>query len=706
MRSPLDERRRPPSAAGVRRRPKRAAARAVALAAMALGLLGPPPPAAAQVSSHAPASLVVFPHIEIDAAAGIDTFVELVNTANEPVAVRCFYERTGAACTADCARGFFVRLTPRQPLGWSAMRGRGLFPIGEDPDSGELGNSGSSVPGLGGEAYLGALRCVVVGEDRRPRALEALAGGATVVTLPEQAPERIGSFRYGAVGFAARAGMLDRDDRLLLGGASGEYAACAQRMVFANLFDGAVVELNGVARAVSSRLVVLPCGSEGDGSELTGEAAISVVNEFGQRIDRPLPFAGHTVRALSSIDTAQPGSSVFSAALAGTPAGQLIVTSADPRHGVLALLLERHEALADEARSSVVAALPLLIGERATADSLELPGASFCPGDCDGDGAVSIAELVQGVNLALGGSAECAAFDVEGDGSVTVNELVAAVGAALNGCSFKPSPTRTPTLTPTSSSTHTPSPSVTRTRTATRPTATPSPTTPPRPTATPTRTSTPAPTVTPVPGLPNISYFGLSSGDDRPLEPSFHDGLGRPVFERPSGAGFSLIIEGRGAAPGETNKIGAEAENYDDSDPTVLPDLQIIVSRPLGNGSDIVCDKFAPDAGGVPAVSPFSFRVNDQVAAAINDLGCRVDDGNGNPLGRNTGNLACTRVQRDGTGMTFGFDFVNPDSEIQFCLLIARAWGFPPGDTIVKARVRDRSVRLSPEREIVVRVVE
>ncbi len=56
------------------------------------------------------------------------------------------------------------------------------------------------------------------------------------------------------------------------------------------------------------------------------------------------------------------------------------------------------------------------------------------PGDCDGNGQVTIDELVVGVRIALGDapSTACAAFDTDGDGTVTIAELVAAVGRALD----------------------------------------------------------------------------------------------------------------------------------------------------------------------------------------------------------------------------------------------------------------------------------
>jgi len=59
-----------------------------------------------------------------------------------------------------------------------------------------------------------------------------------------------------------------------------------------------------------------------------------------------------------------------------------------------------------------------------------------CVGDCNADGMVTVDELLQGVNIALGNAPAtgCTAVDVNGDGEVTINELLAAVNAALNGC--------------------------------------------------------------------------------------------------------------------------------------------------------------------------------------------------------------------------------------------------------------------------------
>ena len=62
--------------------------------------------------------------------------------------------------------------------------------------------------------------------------------------------------------------------------------------------------------------------------------------------------------------------------------------------------------------------------------------APTCVGNCNGDGAVTVDELLTAVNIALGTSPveQCPAFDANADGAVTVNEILAGVNNALNGC--------------------------------------------------------------------------------------------------------------------------------------------------------------------------------------------------------------------------------------------------------------------------------
>ncbi len=64
--------------------------------------------------------------------------------------------------------------------------------------------------------------------------------------------------------------------------------------------------------------------------------------------------------------------------------------------------------------------------------------AGTCPGDCNADGAVTINELIVGVNITLETEpiASCPTFDVSGDSVVTVNEIILGVNAALTDCSW------------------------------------------------------------------------------------------------------------------------------------------------------------------------------------------------------------------------------------------------------------------------------
>jgi len=71
-----------------------------------------------------------------------------------------------------------------------------------------------------------------------------------------------------------------------------------------------------------------------------------------------------------------------------------------------------------------------------TATATATPEALTCAGDCNGDGEVTVDEVIVGVNIALGVTAAnvCPAFDPSDDGQVTVDEILLAVNRALTGC--------------------------------------------------------------------------------------------------------------------------------------------------------------------------------------------------------------------------------------------------------------------------------
>lgn len=77
-----------------------------------------------------------------------------------------------------------------------------------------------------------------------------------------------------------------------------------------------------------------------------------------------------------------------------------------------------------------------------------------CAGDCNGDGRVTIGELLTAVRIALGEApvSDCSAADDNGDERISVGELVRAVAAASTGCPVSPAASPTPISDPTPTS--------------------------------------------------------------------------------------------------------------------------------------------------------------------------------------------------------------------------------------------------------------
>jgi hypothetical protein len=166
-----------------------------------------------------------------------------------------------------------------------------------------------------------------------------------------------------------------------------------------------------------------------------------------------------------------------------------------------------------------------------------------------------------------------------------------------------------------------------------------------------------------------------------------------PIYTRPLGFNFTLVIEGRPG--GSRQQVGLITFASDPEDPTVRPDLWILASRPLGDGSGAVCDDKLPDIGGVPATDPPDFSETQAISNRINDFACRFVNGTGAYLGR-LSDEACT-MRPNGE-----FQFVS-NARAQFCGTIGAPFKFPSGDTTVTARIRDMGGNLSPPAQIIIR---
>lgn len=187
---------------------------------------------------------------------------------------------------------------------------------------------------------------------------------------------------------------------------------------------------------------------------------------------------------------------------------------------------------------------------------------------------------------------------------------------------------------------------------------------------------------------PIVTFAGIARADGSGIDSEGKTAQGVPIYRHPVGSGFMVVVEGK---PG-IGKIenGRSIFRYNADDPTQRPDLEIEVTRALGDGSLEVCDARRPKIGGVPGIDPPSFADTPKISAALNDLSCRFET-------FIESNSSCT-VNKYGD-----FEFLNKDSKVQFCMVVARSWQFPEGDTLVSVRLRDTDGNPGPVSRFVLR---
>ena len=181
---------------------------------------------------------------------------------------------------------------------------------------------------------------------------------------------------------------------------------------------------------------------------------------------------------------------------------------------------------------------------------------------------------------------------------------------------------------------------------------------------------------------PIITFVGIVSADGTTMLPVTDVPV--PMFQTISGLGFRLVVE---AAPGTSGlPVGQDLLNSKPNDPTARPDLQVEVSRDLGDGNPNVCGE-----GGVPGIEPPTYGAPQPIANALNDLACRFDVAS-NPA------AACTLTQLGVHG------FVDSRTRVQFCLAVSSVEAFPDDLTIVTARALDSAGNPGPLAQMILRV--
>lgn len=341
--------------------------------AMALAVCGVRP-AGADIRSDQAAAIVEWPSVisvQEDFIFGtdfvIDTIIQLSNTSLDPVKAWCFYENANSHCTNTgevcvfaeeccdmelgcgvCVPGwietdFFINLTPRQPLGWSANFGLADFFTGSPPKGFDLfefpldgvtffgiggsSNAGSRIPPVPEDPFNGSLRCIAVDEDGIPVDRNVLKGEATIVLFGEdEGPDEadiVNVAKHNAIGIQAIEGAVNDDNVLVLGGPEPEYNGCPNFLILNHFFDGAANPVIGEDSFILTLLTLVPC-TQDFLRQIPGSAVVQylVYNEFEQRFSTSRPFICKQLILLSNIDTTQNERSIFFAGVAGTLTGQ------------------------------------------------------------------------------------------------------------------------------------------------------------------------------------------------------------------------------------------------------------------------------------------------------------------------------------------------------------------------------------------------
>jgi len=183
---------------------------------------------------------------------------------------------------------------------------------------------------------------------------------------------------------------------------------------------------------------------------------------------------------------------------------------------------------------------------------------------------------------------------------------------------------------------------------------------------------------------PEVTFFGITRADGKAVDPTKGaDGI--PTFKNFVGSGFQIVVEGKPGMSGVD--VGRRVFAHSATDPKMRPDLEIQFDKPLGDGSEVVCDRLRPKIGGVPALNPTTWAETQKVTDALNDAGCRFEV-------FLESESSCT------LGKNEDWQFREADTKIQFCMTVAKAWNIPVGDTIVSVRLRDTANNPGPVKKI------
>lgn len=302
--------------------------------------------ARADVTTEKGASILVFPKVRADDT--YDTVIQIANTGNSMVHLRCFYVDaslfstiTGLPCaipSATCLPSwqetdFSIWLTRQQPTHWLVSTGRATSPF--DP----FGSDGAGLdPGRvpPKSDFTGELKCVEVTETEEPFIGNHLKGEATIKTISGDSEGDVS--KYNAIGIVGNAEAVPSNPLLL---DDVVYNACPAKLILNHFAEGApdpVADEFEESSSVSTELTLVPCSEDFENQQPTSQTVqFLIFNEFEERFSASTTVTCYLSTHLANIDspTAPLDRSVFSFALLHTLVAHTEITPVADLNGVV-----------------------------------------------------------------------------------------------------------------------------------------------------------------------------------------------------------------------------------------------------------------------------------------------------------------------------------------------------------------------------------
>jgi len=239
-------------------------------------------------------------------------------------------------------------------------------------------NSGTRIPGVPEDRFVGELKCIAIDESGVPVPRNDLKGEAlleTSVGADGLVEANLDVASYNAIGIQAT-GIVSGDPNVLtLGGdpAVAEYNGCPNFLILNHFFEDADDPVPGSSSEIQTNVVFVPC-SEDLLRQIPGAAVVQylVFNEFEQRFSTSKSVTCFQDTRLCKLDTPDCSRSIFNVNTAGTLTGQTRINpigKAPLPSGLLGIAVESH--VNDQTRS---AAFNLhMQGARDAADTITIP---------------------------------------------------------------------------------------------------------------------------------------------------------------------------------------------------------------------------------------------------------------------------------------------------------------------------------------------